>query len=50
VLWHGRVIDHTVRDADTVAIREFNRRLHDDPRVRISMLPLGDGLTLALKN
>ena len=49
VLWHGRVIDTTCRDADTEAIRELNRRLHADERFDISMLPLGDGLTIAMK-
>ncbi len=29
------------------AIKEFNRRVHRDPRVEIAMLPVGEGLTLA---
>jgi caffeoyl-CoA O-methyltransferase len=49
VLWHGRVVDMAVTDADTEAIRTFNRRLKADPRVSISTLPIGDGLTLAMK-
>ena len=49
VLWSGRVIDPAVSDEDTVAIREFNRALQRDDRVFISMLPLRDGVTLALK-
>jgi len=38
-----------VRDADTVAIRAFNANLHLDQRVWLSLVPLGDGLTLACK-
>ena len=46
VLWNGSVIDPGAGDADTEAIREFNERLHADSRVDLSLLPLGDGLTL----
>jgi O-methyltransferase len=49
VLWHGRVVDPAAQDEDTVAIREFNAYLLTDPRIGVSVLPLGDGLTLALK-
>jgi caffeoyl-CoA O-methyltransferase len=48
-LWYGKPCDPTVTDADTEAIREVNRRVHADTRVTISMVPIGDGLTLALK-
>jgi caffeoyl-CoA O-methyltransferase len=48
-LWSGRVTQPSVRDADTVAIRAFNRKVHRDRRVEMSLLPLGDGLTLLLK-
>jgi predicted O-methyltransferase YrrM len=48
-LWYGRVADRRVQDADTRAIRAFNRRLHRDRRVHVSLVPVGDGLTLALK-
>jgi predicted O-methyltransferase YrrM len=49
VLWHGKVIDDAVQDADTRAIRAFNANLHLDNRVWLSLVPLGDGLTLACK-
>ena len=47
VLWNGAVADEKQQDADTNALRALNRKLHDDQRVDISMLPIGDGLTLA---
>jgi predicted O-methyltransferase YrrM len=49
VLWGGKVIDSTDESADTAAIRALNRKIHDDSRVEASMVPIGDGLTLALK-
>ncbi len=48
-LWSGWVTDAKRRDADTVALRAFNDKLHRDERVALSLLPLGDGVTLALK-
>ncbi len=49
VLWSGRVADPAENDPDTVALRAFNRSLHDDQRVLLSLLPVSDGITLALK-
>jgi predicted O-methyltransferase YrrM len=49
VLWSGRVAEPSDNEDDTLALRAFNRRLHDDERVDLSMLPLADGLTLARK-
>lgn len=49
VLWYGRVIDRTQQDADTVAIRAINAKIAADERVDVSMLAIGDGLTLAVK-
>jgi caffeoyl-CoA O-methyltransferase len=48
-LWYGRVADATNHDSDTEAIRDFNRRLHDDVRIELSLVPIGDGMTLAIK-
>lgn len=48
-LWSGRVADGTVNDEDTVALRAFNDKLHADERVDLSLVPIGDGLTLARK-
>jgi predicted O-methyltransferase YrrM len=49
VLWDGSVIDPGDHDADTEAIRAFNRERYTDERVALSLVPLGDGLTLACK-
>ena len=48
-LWSGAVADAGVRDATTRSLRAFNDKLHADERVALSLLPVGDGLTLALK-
>jgi len=47
VFWGGDVMDSAKTDTDTAAIREFNRFLHQDQRVDVSMLAIGDGLSLA---
>jgi caffeoyl-CoA O-methyltransferase len=49
VLWHGAVGDPSQTDAETETIRAFNRKLQADERVTLSIVPLGDGLTLACK-
>jgi caffeoyl-CoA O-methyltransferase len=48
-LWNGSVTDESDQTESTQAIRDINRHLHADERVDISLLPIGDGLTLALK-
>lgn len=49
VLWGGSVTDAADRSDDTVALRAFNAMLAGDPRVQVAMLPVGDGITLALR-
>jgi predicted O-methyltransferase YrrM len=49
VLWSGRVADKTNQENNTKAIRALNTKIASDQRVTISMLPIGDGLTLARK-
>lgn len=48
-LWSGRVLQDAPEDADTRAIQALNCQLKDDARVDLSLLPLGDGLTLCRK-
>ena len=49
VFWSGRVADPREQERDTLAIRALNEKIHDDPRVDLTMIPIGDGLTLARK-
>jgi predicted O-methyltransferase YrrM len=49
VLWSGRVADPEVQDHRTNEIRALNEKLHQDERVTLSLVPIADGLTLALK-
>jgi predicted O-methyltransferase YrrM len=48
-LWSGRVADPIDMDADTAALRVFNDHVHGDERVDLSLIPVGDGLTLLRK-
>ncbi|KAF6156761.1 hypothetical protein GIB67_014813 [Kingdonia uniflora] len=49
VLWHGKVSDPLVNDSKTTSIRNFNRSIMEDKRVSISMVPIGDGMTICRK-
>jgi predicted O-methyltransferase YrrM len=49
VLWDGAVADSATNDADTLALRALNTKIKSDARVSLSMVPIGDGLTLARK-
>lgn len=48
-LWSGRVADPENREEDTKSIRGFNASVIDDRRVRLSLVPIGDGVTLLYK-
>ncbi len=50
VLWYGRVADPAMdRDKRTQAIKQINQQIYHDDRVQISLIPIGDGLTIARK-
>ena len=48
VLWSGSVA-RPAKDDDTRALQALNRKLKDDERIDLAMLPIGDGVTLARK-
>lgn len=47
MLWSGSVADMTDMQPDTLALRALNAKIHDDERVDMSLLSIGDGLLLA---
>lgn len=50
VLWSGAVYNPKDRRKSTSVLRAFNKKIIKDSRVAYSLIPIGDGLTLALKN
>ncbi len=49
VLWGGSVADEADQQPSTRAIRRFNEAVYQDERVELSLVPIGDGVTLARK-
>ncbi|HEX6113473.1 MAG TPA: class I SAM-dependent methyltransferase [Geminicoccaceae bacterium] len=49
VLWGGAVADPADHERQTEVLRAMNAKLHRDERISLSLLPIGDGLTMALK-
>ncbi len=49
VFWGGSVADDSIQDEDTLAIRALNKKLQTDERIDLSIIPIGDGLTLVRK-
>jgi predicted O-methyltransferase YrrM len=49
VLWNGRVAEKNPKDAETKAILEFNRELGASPEFMTTILPIRDGVAVALK-
>ena len=50
VLWHGEVADKLKNYKFTNIIREFNKHVKEDNRVVKNIIPIGDGLTICIKN
>jgi len=48
-LWKGKVVGDQPGDEPTEAIRRFNRDLAEHPELTSIILPLRDGLTVAIK-
>jgi caffeoyl-CoA O-methyltransferase len=49
VLWSGKVAEKKPAEASTKAILEFNRKLYDSNEFYTTILPIRDGLAVALK-
>ena len=49
VLWYGKVMEQNAKDKDTRAIQEFNQRLYAMKGFFTTILPLRDGLAVAVK-
>jgi caffeoyl-CoA O-methyltransferase len=49
VLWSGRILDESVQDTDTQALRKLNDFIAKDTRVQAVMLAVADGLTIVRK-
>lgn len=49
VLWGGSVVNPANQGRDAVAVRAVNAQVFKDDRVHMCMLPVGDGLTLAMR-
>lgn len=48
-LWWGNVADEAFTDKDTQIVRELNKTIYEDAEVELSLIPIGDGLTLIRK-
>jgi predicted O-methyltransferase YrrM len=49
VLWSGAVADESDQSKNTLALRELNKMLFNDNRIDLTMIPVGDGLTIVRK-
>jgi predicted O-methyltransferase YrrM len=47
--WHDKVADPSQRDQSTITVRELGKTVHDDARLVPTLLPVGDGLLVAVK-
>lgn len=49
MLWHGKIFDLHIRDSSTEGVREFTRRVTEDDRWIVSLVPVRDGMIVAMK-
>jgi predicted O-methyltransferase YrrM len=49
MLWHDRVADPASRDEETSTLRDLGKSLRDDERLVSALLPVSDGLFVAVK-
>jgi predicted O-methyltransferase YrrM len=49
MLWHDQVADPAARDDVTRTLRDLGKALRDDDRFATNLLPVGDGLLVAVK-
>ncbi len=49
MLWHDAVADPAARDETTSTLRDLGKSLRDDERLVPALLPVGDGLFVAVK-
>lgn len=49
VLWGGKVAEEQVEDNRTQTMKNLNKKIYRDDRVDVSLIPIADGLTLAMK-
>jgi predicted O-methyltransferase YrrM len=47
--WHHKVAEPSQRDPATIAVRELGKQVREDPRLVPTLLPVGDGLLVAVK-
>lgn len=49
ILWHGRIFDASDQDPETIGVRQVTRMIREDPDFVSSIVPLRDGLIMAVK-
>jgi predicted O-methyltransferase YrrM len=49
IFWGGKVVDPGYQDSETSALRDITEKLYADARISLSLVPIADGLLLALK-
>jgi predicted O-methyltransferase YrrM len=48
VLWSGKIIDPADQEENTLVLRKYNQALFKDDRVEVVVLPIGDGISMAI--